>query len=315
MENRAYALIAGVFTVLLAAGIVVAANWLSRTNIQYKTYVLVARSAVSGLNPEAQVRMRGVIVGQVQTIRFDPEDPLQVLVRIEVDETTPVTQGTYATLGLQGITGLSYVSLDDEGAKPTLLATSDADPARLELHPSFIDQVSESGQQLVTEAGETARRLNALLSDANQQRLIETLANIEMLSKRMIAVADQLEPAIAGLPKVETRAETALSRAETTLAEFQQLAKEARQHLIAIEKAGGSVQRVGSSWTALGDHLDTETVPAVNSTITGISRTNRSFEHLADELRREPQSLLFGRAAPEPGPGEPGFMPPQVSPK
>ena len=78
---------------------------------------LVTRSTVNGLGPQADVKYRGPDVGKVVSIKFDPEVSGQIIVRISVDHDTPITGTTYATLGLQGVTGVAYVQLDDTAAR------------------------------------------------------------------------------------------------------------------------------------------------------------------------------------------------------
>ena len=311
MENRAHALIAGLFAFVLAAAAIAAAVWLSGEAVRYTPYVLVAKTPVSGLNPEAQVRLRGVVVGKVRSIRFDPDNPLQILVRIDVDEATPVTVGTYATLGYQGITGLAYINLDDSGKDAAPLPSSRDNVARIDLQPSFFDQLTESGQELLINASETAKRLNAVLDEKNRGRIAEALANLEVLSKRMITVAEKLEPVVAALPQIERKADGALGRADAVLADLQQLSKEARAQLGGVERASSALQQGAASWGALADRIETETVPAVNAAMGKFSRTTGSFGRLAGDLQAQPQGLLFGPPLPEPGPGEAGFQPPR----
>ena len=311
MESRAHALIAGVFVFLLAAGLIAAAVWLSGRTASYKPFVLVANSPVSGLNPEAQVRLRGVVVGKVKSIGFDPKSPLRILVGIEVDEDTPITRGTFATLGYQGITGLAYVNLDQSGDTAVPLSSSPDEVAQIELRPSFVDQLTESGQELVINAGETAKRLNEVLDEKNRTRFATTLANLELLSRRMIGVAERLDPVLAGLPQIETQTAMVLTRFDSTLADLQKLSTEARAQLRSVEGATGALRESAATWGALGERLGTETVPSVNATVDGFSRSTRRFDQLTTTLRDRPQGLLFGPALPEPGPGEPGFTPPR----
>ena len=54
MENRAYAFAVGLFTLLLAAGVVVAAMWLSGDTEKRVTYMLESRHPVTGLNVQAR---------------------------------------------------------------------------------------------------------------------------------------------------------------------------------------------------------------------------------------------------------------------
>src|SRR5688572_14571334 len=116
MENRAHALAAGLFTLVLAAALVAAAFWIRGEPIAQDAYVLHTRGSVSGLNAQADVRYRGVEVGKVERIRFDQDDPRTILVDVSVRGGTPLTRGTYGQLAAQGITGLSYVQLEDDGS-------------------------------------------------------------------------------------------------------------------------------------------------------------------------------------------------------
>ena len=79
MENRAHALAAGLFTLLLGIGVLVAAQWFSRDNYEKVQYTLESKNSVSGLNLQAAVRLRGVEVGKVESIDFDEQDPSKIL--------------------------------------------------------------------------------------------------------------------------------------------------------------------------------------------------------------------------------------------
>ncbi|MFC6520862.1 MlaD family protein [Undibacterium arcticum] len=165
MENRAHALSAGLFLVLLCIGLLLVAIRLNGDTTDQQDYLLVSRTPVSGLNRNAPVRLRGVDVGKVKDIQFSASDPHVILIRIGVDKGTPINKGTYAQLSYLGITGLSFVQLDDDGDKPEKLSSSDNEPGRIDMRPSFFDQVGNSGQELLRDTGQAAKRVNKLLND------------------------------------------------------------------------------------------------------------------------------------------------------
>src|SRR3954447_4349094 len=115
MENKAHAMAAGIFVVVATALLVVLAAWLTRDTGHREAYEISTREAVTGLQPQAAVRYRGVDVGKVDSIGFDPKIQGNVLMRLQVDHEAPVTKDTFATLSYQGVTGLAYVQLDDTG--------------------------------------------------------------------------------------------------------------------------------------------------------------------------------------------------------
>src|SRR5437899_669176 len=115
MENKAHAMAAGIFVVVVAALLVMLAAWLTRDTGQRDSYEISTREAVTGLQSQAAVRYRGVEVGKVASIGFDPKTQGNVLIRLEVDHEAPVSTDTFATLSYQGVTGLAFVQLDDRG--------------------------------------------------------------------------------------------------------------------------------------------------------------------------------------------------------
>src|SRR6478735_3889250 len=115
MENKAHALAAGIFVVVVSAMLVALASWLTRDSGERDIYEISTRETVTGLQAQAAVRYRGVDVGKVSTIGFDPKQTGNVLMRLEIDHEAPVTKDTFATLSFQGVTGLAFVQLDDLG--------------------------------------------------------------------------------------------------------------------------------------------------------------------------------------------------------
>src|SRR2546425_4893694 len=161
MENRAHALAAGLFTLVLAAALVATGLWFRKDDISLARYVVSTTSSVAGLKVEAPVLYRGVHVGRVESIKIEPGVSGRINVRIGVQEDTPVTQSTYAQLGYQGVTGLAYVSLNDDGSSGELLKAAGGEPPRIGLRPSVFD----SGLDMVATVGELAEHLRSGAKD------------------------------------------------------------------------------------------------------------------------------------------------------
>ena len=115
MENRAHALAAGLFTIAFGLLLAVAAYWFSGEHAEEDTYVLVSKFSVSGLSVQGEVRYRGLKVGYIRKIEIDPAARRTILIHVAIKRGTPITTATFARLSYQGVTGLSYVQLDDDG--------------------------------------------------------------------------------------------------------------------------------------------------------------------------------------------------------
>ena len=300
MENRAYALAAGLFTILLGIGVVATALWFSGETVENDEYVLISRYPVSGLNPQAPVRYRGVTVGKVVDIKFDQQEARAILGKILVQTGTPLTEGTFARLGSQGVTGLSYVMLDDDGKKPAPLVSSAGAPPRIEVRPSFIDSLSASGEEMIVNFNQVAKRVNVLLSDENQQQLIATLRNLDHATGKFSSLATSMEPTVKALPGLINDTGVTLKRADTLLAGI-------NDRLDSFERAAKGAEQLGLSGSALSDAMLTESVPRLNVLLDDVQRSSRGLERLLNEINEQPASLIFGRSPNPPGPGEPGF--------
>ena len=59
-----------------------------------------------------------------------------------------------------------------------------------------------------------------------------------------------------------------------------------------------------------GGELTNATLPRANALVQELATSSRQLSRLIETIDREPQALVFGRAAPAPGPGEAGFVAP-----
>jgi phospholipid/cholesterol/gamma-HCH transport system substrate-binding protein len=304
MENRSHALMAGLFTLGLVAVLIVAGLWLERRGREPRVpYTLVSRGSVSGLNPQAVVRYRGVEVGRVTAVRFDPEAPQVILIDVAISPRTPVTTATFARLGVQGLTGMAYVEIDDAGKTGRAVSTSWSNPAHIEMRPSILQEFGDAGQLLLVRVNEIAERLSVLLNEKNQASLSRSLASVERLTENLVALQEKLNPTLENLPELSRRAESLLQETERLANELESLSREVRARADSIDRVGVGAERVGAAAT----DLSTQTLPNLNRVLVKLERATESLDRALEAQARDPRSLLFGAAPPAPGPGEPGF--------
>ena len=313
MESRAYALITGLFVLGIAGCIVLWAHWLAKTPLARTAYRVVAMGPVSGLNPEAQVRYRGMGVGRVSAIALDPKDPRRILVSIEVDDNIPVTRGTYAQLGMEGITGIAFVHLQDNYKDMQPIARTADGIAELPLRPGFFDLISDSAEGAVTDARELMASMNGLLTPENRKRIATTLGSLERISANLEVASARMPAAIARaeawLSEENRRlATSSLEHINETVRALPELARETQLLVKDARALAGEVGRMSNEAGSATGSVRDETLPRVNALAESVERSSQRVGHLAQQLEREPQSALFGRKPGRPGPGEPGFQ-------
>ena len=96
MENRAHALVAGLFVLLLGMATAAAVWFFAGSRERTDSYVLETRRNVTGLNIEAQVLYHGIRAGKVVAIAPDANDPRVIRVNIAVDTRYRLTTSTTA---------------------------------------------------------------------------------------------------------------------------------------------------------------------------------------------------------------------------
>ena len=314
MENKAHAMAAGIFVVALTALLLALAAWLTRDTGVRDAYEISTRETVSGLQEQAPVRYRGVDVGKVSAIGFDPKMPGNVLIRLQIDRGAPMTRGTFATLAYQGVTGLSFIQLDDDGKQPTRLVPDDDNPPRIPLRPGLLAKLEEKGEALIERVDEVALRVNRLLGDENQKRLSALLANTSQAADSVSQLAQRLDAT------VQKRVDPALAEATTTLKsvknssdEIGRTAADFGQTARRLNEPGGPVDRLAEGTQALShaaDSFNASTLPRINRVTDEAGRAVRLLGRTVNNINDNPQSLVFGAGKVSPGPGEPGFAPP-----
>lgn len=313
MENRAHALAAGLFALILGVTLLASLWWFSDGREAQRSYLLESHGSVTGLNIEALVRYRGISAGKVSDIRIDPADPRKILVEIRMRSDIPLTRGTRATLAYQGVTGLAYVQLDDRGDNPEPLAGDGGELPRLTLQPGLMEQLTDTTLDTMRRLKLVSDRITGFFNDENLQRLSNTLERLESAA----AGADRtFADAPATLASVRAvLAPENLQRLSATLANLEHASADAAPAVTELRKLmtrlHGIAERLDTTTTAAGDRVLDDTLPQLNGLLKELTTTSQRMGHLIDEVEASPQMLLLGRTAPRPGPGEAGFDTPR----
>lgn len=308
MENRSHALAAGIFTILFGIAAAIALWWLGQSDAETTSYILETRRNVTGLNVQAQVRYRGIRAGKVEAIEPDPADPRLILVRINLDKRFRLTKGSSAQLGYQGVTGLAYVLIEDDGSSAEPLAGTEGALSRITLKATIFDTLAESAGDIVTQISTVSSRLGRMLDEKNVQNLSRTLDNVATASD-----------GLRDMPKILASAREALSDANM---------RNLRQILVHVEKAAGEsapltaeMRELVKSMSGLsqrldrlvgnaGDELTVATLPRATALMRDLAASSRQLSRVLDTIESNPQALIFGNGISSPGPGEAGFSPP-----
>ncbi len=318
MENKAHALVAGVFVLVVTALLALLAVWLMRDNTQRDMYEMSTSETISGVQPQAVVRFRGVPVGKVELIGFDKRIKGNVLIRISIDRGAPVTKSVFATVASQGVTGLGFIQLDDNGESTERLVPNDDDPPRIPLKPGGLDKLLKQSEVIFNQVEQASTKLNKLLSDENQARMVSALdgagqaaKSVSQLSTSLQVILNaQLGPDRVSIPAFVKNADAAVVSLRRTSEQASAAVAEIGKTAQRLNEKGGPLDKLSEGGTALAAGVETfsaATLPRLDNVADETARTMRQLRRTVSAVDDNPQSLIFGNGPPVPGPGEPGF--------
>lgn len=317
MENKSHAFWAGLFAIGLTVAIGFAVFWFNLDRAVRVPYDLIARTSVSGLYTDADVRYRGLQVGKVQSIRFDREHAGQIVIRILVDKHAPITHSTYGSLGLQGVTGIAFVQLDDTGRDLRPVPTSAKHVAQLPMRPGLLEQLQARGDVLLRELDSVAARADSMLSEDTRAQLLATAASLQHAADAVTTLAQQAGPATGQLPGTLSQLQRTLASTNALITNLNAphgpLAENLDKIGAAADRAGAAVAQMDASLQSMSTSLDYETLPRVSAVAADVGGAARSLDRAAGVFSTSPRSVLFGVAGAAPGPGEPGFTWPSAA--
>jgi phospholipid/cholesterol/gamma-HCH transport system substrate-binding protein len=280
--------------------------WLAGlSNKQTKCYDIYFAEGVGGLNKGSNVTFSGVPVGQVSKISLLPNRPEFVWVRIDVEQQTPVLQGTSAQIHGVGFTGVSEIQLT--GAErgrppiqqmgpqgcPVIPATSGGISALLNSAPELIDRI-----QRLTE------RLTELLSDKNQNSIADILENIDATTAELRKRAPEMGQTIADIQVAAHNAGLAANNVAALSANANNLVSEqGRPAVENLNKAIVSAQHAADSLDSMitdarpgVQNFSKETLPEANKLVHDLRTLSQSLKSVSDRVN---QQGIGGALGPE----------------
>ncbi|MCR9255919.1 MAG: MlaD family protein [Alphaproteobacteria bacterium] len=219
METRASYVAVGAFVLTMVVGAFVFAVWLAKLEFDqtYDRYAILFEGSVSGIKDGSAVRFRGIPVGTVQSVEIDPESIERVRIVIEIPDTLEVTEGTMASLELEGITGQKFVQLSGgrEGAPPIVAAPGERLPV-IPAERSTLETVFDNAPELVDRFSIVLEQAGAMLSPDNVESASGILADIKAVTGTVAGRQEEI-----GLLITDAQATMAeLRRASVALADL-----------------------------------------------------------------------------------------------
>ncbi len=189
MESKINYTLVGAFVLILMVALIIIITWLSVgfTTKHYQTYLVIMNESVAGITTNSSVKYNGVDVGSVKKISLNANNPKQVRLFLQIEEHTPITTGTTATLNSQGLTGITYIALQGSATNQAPLITPAGEPYPvIKSTPSLLLRLDTALNDLTANMNQITQDFNGILGG-------KILNNLNTTSNHLAAQSQQLD--------------------------------------------------------------------------------------------------------------------------
>lgn len=306
METRSNYIMVGAVTVALLIGTLIFIVWLAGlSNKSTKCYDIYFAEGVGGLNKGSNVTFSGVPVGQVSKISLLPNRPEFVWVRIEVDQQTPVLQGTSAQIHGVGFTGVSEIQLT--GAERGRSAIEQVGPQGCPVIPATSGGISallNSAPELIDRIQRLTERLTELLNDKNQNSISDILENIDATTAELRKHAPEMGDTIAEIKIASHNAGVAANNVAALSDNANKLVngpgrqsiENLNQAIISAKQSADNLNAMISDARPGVQNFSKETLPEANRLVRDLRQLTQSLEAVTNRVN---QQGIGGALGPE----------------
>ena len=303
MDTRAHHVLIGLFTVLVVAGALLFGLWLAKSSVdtEFKDYEIVFNEAVSGLSKGSAVQYSGIKVGDVVTLRLDPNDPRRVLARIRLGGETPIKEDTRAILALTGITGTSIIQLSGGTPQSPTLKGKDGDLPTIVASPSPIARLLNDSGDLMAGVTALMHNANQMFSPDNVERISKTLEHLEQTTATIADQRGDIRQAMQQLASVGKQAGAMLEQTSALMRnangllndQGKQMFGSAEQAMKSLEQSSATINTLlTSNQDSLNNGMQglNGLAPAVRE----LRETLSSLRAISQRLEANPSGYLLG---------------------
>jgi phospholipid/cholesterol/gamma-HCH transport system substrate-binding protein len=279
METKANFVAVGVFVVAGMTALVFVLLWLAGAQYreEYVYYRTSFNGPVTGLGKGTVVRYNGIDVGRIDSLAFDTEDPKRVIATLQVDNGLQLHEDSVASIESQGLTGGSYVEIEGGTRNsPNLKTLPGQQYPMIRSKPSTLQEIYQSGPELLARLNQVADNANALLDEQNRKTLSEILVNLRDVTATLASRSGDIDELTGNLASASAKLNQTLASADDAARKVGEAGTDADQMI------RGSKTQLTESTAQLAQLLaETRTM------VDGLSK-------LSQDLEREPTRLLFG---------------------
>jgi phospholipid/cholesterol/gamma-HCH transport system substrate-binding protein len=253
---------------------------------KFDTYYIKVKNA-AGLESGAQVKLGGVRVGKVVSVKEPQQAGDSVVVEIGIKQGKPIYKGTKASVTQVGFVGDIYLLLSVKDTVNERIKVGDVIPS---------EEVVDFGI-IMAKVEVLSNSLDSLINNINKVFSPQNIKNVENIlvntNTGIVSITANVNKVTADIRKTADKLTKVLDEFEELVssnkAEFAQVLKKARE---ALEKAGVMIQSIEKTSNTVDRAVDLQS-QNLDVLLHTMTRTTEELQDLIHEMKSKPWSILY----------------------
>jgi phospholipid/cholesterol/gamma-HCH transport system substrate-binding protein len=253
---------------------------------KFDTYYIKVKNA-AGLEPGAQVKLGGVRVGKVVSVKEPQGAGESVLVEIGIKKGKPIYKGTKASVTQVGFVGDIYLLLSVNNTVNEVIKAGEVIPS---------DEVVDFSILMAKAEGLSAS-LETLIKDVNKVFSPQNIQQVESIlknaDKAIVSATANIDKITADIRKTADRLSKVLDEFEGLVKnnkdEFAQVLKKGREALERADVMMKSIEKTSKTVDRAVD-LQSQNLDALLNTMT---RATEELQDLIQEIKSKPWGIIY----------------------
>lgn len=281
-------MIIGIGLLVLFAMIPVGFRLTNRTNSYYTNFRV--GNSLSGLEQGADIKFRGVRIGKVGKISYNPDSLSVIRAEFRIQDNFPVKSDMHAETGLVGITGLRYVEIMGGSDSAAILDPGSEIPSRV----SSLAQLTGKADVLVT-------KIELLLNNLAFMTHPDSIAGIKKIIDNVAVITGDAKTFVKEVsPEVKAVAQSSratVDQVNLIAADVKELTGTLSQNLDAqrFTKILSTIDSTAQSFKMLSENLDLtirQTREDFTVSMENLRETMENANELSKVLAENPSLIL-----------------------
>lgn len=253
---------------------------------KFDTYYIRVKNA-AGLEPGAQVKLGGVRVGRVVSVKEPQGAGESVVVEIGIKQGKPIYKGTKASVTQVGFVGDIYLLLSVNDTVNERIKVGDVIPSEevvdFGIIMAKVEGLSKSLDNLIQDVNkvfspQNVKQVESLLKNTDKA-IVSATANIDKMTADIRTTADRLSRVLDELEGL----------VKNNKGEFTQVLKKARE---ALDKAEGMLSSIEKSSKTVDRAVEHQS-QNLDALLNSMTRTTDELQDLIHEIKSKPWSIIY----------------------